>query len=98
MILEHIIVLLKGLDERLTRMEERQVRIEMKLDSVQLLPPTKLNGTKLYAVSTAAKMLGVSPATVRRYTGDDQVVNVEKLRGHIELVRGLIPPFVRGTP
>ena len=86
MILEHIVSLLKGLDERLTRMEERQVRLEMKLDSVNLLPPTKPNGTKLYAVSTAAKMLGVSPATVRRYTGDDQVVNVEKLKRDIDTV------------
>ena len=92
MILDHIVSLLKGLDERLTRIEERQVRIECKLDSVNLLPPTKPNGTKLYAVSTAAKMLGVSPATVRRYTGDDQVVNVERLRIDINTVREAMRP------
>ena len=91
MILETIVRLLQQIDSRQQRLEERQVRMEMKLDSVQLLPPAKIpphmHCTKLYAISTAAKMLGVSPATVRRYADGQQVVNVERLRIDINTVR-----------
>ena len=97
MILEQIISLLKQLNERQQQFEMRQVRIECKLDSLTLLPCTQnctpaQDKQKRYAITTAAKMLGVSPATVRRYSGDDQVVDVERLRCDINTVREAMRP------